>query len=165
MNKSLLGLLFACALLSLCGCATKRFSHQQVMQSYHNKDDVLKRFGKPDKRRIVDSTEVWFYYHYNGPNNFKPGSTTVATVQPDTEKVAYNSADTLKAKQQIPANTSISFIFDKQGNVQGYKSQGVDFSYSKTDSFGITMLKVLGITALVILVVGLDVYNNTDINF
>ena len=125
----------------------------------------MKRFGKPDKRRIVDSTEVWFYYHYSGPNNFRPGSTTAAVVQPDTTKVAYSSTDTLKAKQQIPANTSLSFIFDKQGNVTGYKSQGVDFSYSKRDSFGLTVLKVLGVTAILIVVIGLDVYNNTDINF
>ena len=164
MSKSLLWLFFACSLLSLCGCATKRYSHQQVMQSYHTKDDVLKRFGKPDRRRIVDSTEVWFYYHYSGPNNFRQGSTAAVNSQPDTTKAA-NSLDTLKAKQLIPVNTSISFIFDQQGNVQGYKSQGVDLAYSKKESFGMTALKVVGIAALVVLIVGLDAYGNADVDF
>jgi hypothetical protein len=48
--------------------------------------------------------------------------------------------------------------------VAGYKSNGVDLGHVTKDSLGLTVLKVLGITALLVIVIGVDIYNNTDIN-
>ena len=77
---------------------------------------------------------------------------------------AINASDTLKVNKIVKYNKYIRFIFDKDGNVTGYKSKGVDLTRVTRDSFGLTVLKVLGITALLVIVIGVDIYNNTDIN-
>jgi hypothetical protein len=127
------------------------------MQSFHTKDDVLKQFGKPDEVKEGTDIEEWIYSRdkVSGPN--KP-------VKQDTIIATNAISDTLKTTQAIKYNKYIRFIFDREGNVAGYKTQGVDMGTTKKEDFGMTLLKVLGITALVIIIVGLDVYNNTDIN-
>jgi len=157
MNKFSFWYFIVFCLIFLCGCTKKVYTHQQVMQSFHTKDDVLKQFGKPDEVKEGEGIEEWIYNRdkVNYPDKSGKRDTIIATNA---------TSDTLKASQPIKYGKYIRFIFDADGNVAGYKTQGVDMGHVTKDSFGISLLKVLGIAALVIIIVGVDVYNNTDIS-
>jgi hypothetical protein len=157
MLKLLPGYLIVLCLLLFCSCTKKVYTHQQVMQGFHTKDDVLKQFGNPDQVKEGADIEEWTY---NRDKVSEPNKTN----KPDTIIATDAVSDTLKASQPVAYSKYIRFIFDREGNVAGYKTQGIDMSRTTQDSFGIGLLKVLGITALVVIIVGLDVYNNTDIN-
>ena len=157
MHKTLPAYFIALCLLLFCSCTKHIYTHQQVMQGFHTKDDVLKQFGNPDQVKEGADIEEWTYNRDKAPG---PNRTT----KPDTIVATDAVSDTLKASQPVRYSKYIQFIFDHDGNVAGYKTQGVDMSRTTQDSFGIGLLKVLGITALVVIIVGLDVYNNTDIN-
>ena len=124
------------------------------MQSFHTKDDVAKRFGNPDIKRTIDSTEEWIYNHNNVS---KPSNSAINT--------SAVPVDTTKKASITQQNNYIRFLFDAEGNVVGYKSNGVDLGYVKKVSAGSNILRVLGIAAIVVVIVGLDVYNNSDISF
>lgn len=157
MLKSLSGCFIFFCCLSLCGCAKKVYTHQQVMQSFHTKGDVLKRFGKPDQIKEDTLLDEWTYNRDGVDRPVKAGTG-------DTISAAVTTSDTLKTNKIVKYNKYIRFIFDKDGNIAGYKSKGVDLTQVTTDSFGLTVLKVLGITALLVIVIGVDIYNNTDVN-
>jgi hypothetical protein len=123
------------------------------MQSFRTKDDVFKRFGNPDIKRMADSTEIWIYNH----DISGKASQSVAKTSP--------ASDTTRASAAVPQNVYINFIFDRTGNIVGYKSSGVDLSYQKKISAGKNILNALGIAAILVVVVGLEVYNNSDISF
>ena len=123
------------------------------MQSFHNKDEVLKKFGNPDIKRMVDSTEVWIYNH------------DVSGRSPQLVTKNQSISDTTKVSQTPLQNVYINFMFDRSGNITGYKSNGVDLSYEKKISAGKNILNALGIAAILAVVVGLEIYNNSDISF
>lgn len=153
MKKALPGfsiLLFAFALYS---CSKKLYTHQQVIQSLHTKDDVFKRFGNPDIKRMADSTETWIYNH----------DVSGKTSHMVTKSVLLN--DTTLISKTVPQNVFINFMFDRTGNIVGYKSNGIDLSYVKKVSAGTNILNVLGATAIIVLVVAVDVYTNGDVSF
>ena len=156
MHKLLSGYFIFLCLLFLCSCAKKVYTHQQVMQSFHTKDDVKKRFGKPDQVKKDTVMEEWVY-------NQDVAGNTGKTAKQDTVIATNAIPDTLKTKV-VKHSKYIRFIFDRDGNVAGYKSNGIDLSHVTKDSFGLTVLKVLGITALLVIVISVDIYNNTDIN-
>ena len=153
MKRALPGFFILLFALVLFSCSKKLYTHQQVMQTFHNKDDVFKRFGNPDIKRMADSTEIWIY------NRDISGKTPppTATNPPVNDTTQTSTA----AAQNIYAN----FMFDHSGNIVGYKSNGVDLSYVKKVSAGTNILNVLGATAIVILVVAVDAYSNGDISF
>ena len=146
---------FSCALfavLFLCSCSKKVYTHQQVMQGFHTKNDVAKQFGHPDIIRMIDSTEVWIY-----------NRDTISKPTGPITTVSNTGTDTIKTPPK--PNKSIRFMFDKEGNVVGYKSNGVDLGYTKKISAGTNILRVMGITLIIAVIIGLDVYNNSNISF
>lgn len=153
MKKALPGFFILLSALVLCSCSKKLYTHQEVMQSLHTKDDVFKRFGNPDIKRMADSTEMWIYNHdVSGKSSrlmAKSGSTN----------------DTTQVSKTVPQNVFINFMFDRSGNIVGYKSNGVDLSYVKKVSAGTNILNVLGAAAIIVLVVAVDVYTNGDVSF
>jgi hypothetical protein len=153
MKKVLPGFFILLFALVLCSCSKKLYTHQQVMQSFHNKDDVFKRFGSPDIKRTVDSTEVWIY------NRDISGKTP----QPVTKTTPVN--DTTQISTAASRAVYVNFIFDHNENVIGYKSNGVDLSYVKKVSAGTNILNVLGATAIVVIVVAIDAYSSGDVSF
>ena len=153
MKKVLPGFFILLFVLVLCSCSKKLYTHQQVMQGFHTKDDVFKRFGNPDIKRMADSTEIWIYNH----------DVSGKTSQQKNKTPSVN--DTTQASAAASQNTYINFIFDHSGNIIGYKSNGVDLSYVKKVSAGKNILNALGIAAILVVVVGLEVYNNSDISF
>jgi len=157
MSKFLIGCSVIVCMLFLYSCTKKVYTHQQVMQSFQNKDDVLKRFGNPDQVKEGEGIEEWIYNQDKAPG-------TVKSVKPDTIHATDDVSDTLKAVQPVKYSKYIRFIFNPDGTVAGYKTQGVDMGMTKKDSFGIALLKVIGIAALIVIIVGVDFNNNTDIN-
>jgi len=153
MKKALPGFFILLFVLVLCSCSKKLYTHQQVMQGFHTKDDVFKRFGNPDIKRMADSTEIWIYNH----------DVSGKTSQQKNKTPSVN--DTTQASAAASQNTYINFIFDHSGNIIGYKSNGVDLSYVKKVSTAKNILNALGIAAILVVVVGLEVYNNSDISF
>jgi hypothetical protein len=150
------------AVACFSGCSKKLYTHQQVMQGFRNKKDVEKRFGRPDIRRMIDSTEEWIYNHDLQAKAANPSKESVPVITDTLRK----DSDTLKTGHSLtPSPGYISFLFDKDGNVIGYKSKGVDLSYQKKISAGTNILKALGTIAIIALAVGLDVYGNSDITF
>jgi hypothetical protein len=140
--------------LFLCSCSKKVYTHKQVMQTFHSKDDVARKFGEPDIKRTIDSTEEWIY---NRIVVSKPANSS--------GKIPTVTTDTTKNASITQQNSYIQFLFDPAGNVVGYKSNGIDLGYVKKVSAGSNILKGLGIAAIVIVIVGLDVYNNSDLTF
>jgi hypothetical protein len=153
MKKALPGFFILLFTLVLCSCSKKLYTHQQVMQSFHSKDDVFKRFGTPDITRMADSTEIWIY------NRDISGKTP-----PLAAKIP-SANDTTQTSAAIPQNVYVNFIFDHSGNIIGYKSNGVDLSYIKKVSAGTNILNILGVIAVIAVVVGIDAYTNGDASF
>jgi hypothetical protein len=151
MIRALPGFFILLVALLLCSCSKKLYTHQQVMQSFHSKDDVLKRFGNPDIKRMADSTEIWIY-------NRDMGTKSVDS----TAKLSKINTDTTKALPMVKQGKYINFMFDRSGNVVGYKSNGIDLTYEKKISAGTNILKALGTAAIIAVIVGLEVYNNSD---
>ncbi|HEY9002843.1 MAG TPA: hypothetical protein VIM89_15930 [Mucilaginibacter sp.] len=159
MKKALPGFFILLSVL-LCSCSKKLYTHQQVMQSFHNKDDVFKRFGNPDIKRMADSTEIWIYNHDVSGKTSQPIAKVPSTN--DTTKV---STDSTQISTAQPPNIYINFMFDHTGNIVGYKSNGVDLSYVKKVSAGTNILNALGVIAVIAVVVGIDAYTNGDVSF
>jgi hypothetical protein len=153
MKKVLPGFFILVAALVLCSCSKKLYTHQQVMQSFHTKDDIFKRFGNPDIKRMADSTEIWIYNH------------DISGKAPQRAAKTPPMNDTIQTLGARPQNVYINFMFDRAGNIVGYKSNGVDLSYVKKVSAGTNILNTLGIIALVAVLVGVDAYTNGDISF
>jgi len=151
MIRALPGFFILLITLLLCSCSKKLYTHQQVMQSFHSKDDVLKRFGNPDIKRMADSTEIWIYNRDMGAKSFD-----------STAKLSKINTDTTKALPMVKQGKYINFMFDRSGNVVGYKSNGIDLTYEKKISAGTNILKALGTAAIIAVIVGLEVYNNSD---
>ena len=153
MKKALPGFFFLLFALILCSCSKKLYTHQQVMQSFRNKDDVFKRFGNPDIKRMADSTEIWIYNRDISGKTLPPAATTPPV------------NDTTRTSTAAAQNIYVNFIFDHAGNIVGYKSNGVDLSYEKKISAGTNILNVLGATAIIVLVVAIDAYTSGDVSF
>ena len=153
MKKALPEFFILLSVIVLCSCSKKLYTHQQVMQSLHNKDDVFKRYGNPDIKRMADSTEIWIYNHDISGKAPHP----VAKTPPVN--------DSTQTKVASPQNIYVNFMFDHTGNLIGYKSNGVDLSYVKKVSAATDILNVLGVAALIIIVAGVDAFTNGDISF
>ena len=153
MNKALPGFFILLSVVVLCSCSKKLYTHQQVMQSLHTKDDVFKRFGNPDIKRMADSTEIWIYNH------------DVSGKTPRTIANTTRANDTTQVSAAVPQNVYINFMFDRGGSIVGYKSNGIDLSYVKKVSAGTNILNALGVVALIAIVVGIDAYTSGDVSF
>ena len=139
-------LLILTCIVCFCGCSRKIHT-QQVLQSPHTKDDVLKQFGPPDERKQGDGIEEWVYTRY-------PVS---ASKKQDTVKGQYNnnSTDSLKINPTGPNNKYFKFIIDTNNNVVGYKNNGVNLTKKIKQNPALATLKFLGQVVIVTIVIGL----------
>jgi hypothetical protein len=158
MKKTLHVLFVLLGLTSLYSCSKVVYTHQQVLQSFRTKSDVTKQFGVPDEKITGEGMEMWTYK-----------SDTLKGVQAvnkrDTLKDFHTATDSLKANQYNPHDKYIKFIFDTAGDVTGYKSYGVNLSRTKKDNFGKGLLNVLGVTAVIIVIVGVTIAKDGNFDF
>src|SRR3978361_320039 len=114
MKKNLPVLLILLIVISLCSCSQKLYTHQQVLQDLHTKDEVLKQLGNPDEIKAGNEVQEWVYTHniHFDPKGVVNKDTTIATK---------TIPDTLNTLPQDKNGKYLRFLFDKDGNVTGYK--------------------------------------------
>jgi hypothetical protein len=155
MKKLLSGFILLTCLMAFCGCSKKFYNNQQVLQSFQTKAAVANRFGQPGFKRKNGGLEEWTYDLNNTP-------AVVSAKKRDTIKALYFTVpmDSLHKNQLARNDKYIKFMFDSAGNVTGYKINAVNLTRVKKDSFGIGLLKVLGIAAAITVVIGVEIANN-----
>ncbi|WP_426667302.1 hypothetical protein ACPPVU_14855 [Mucilaginibacter sp. McL0603] len=137
--------ILAC-LVCFCGCS-RTIHTQQVLQSPHTKDDVLKQFGPPDERKQGDGIEEWVYTRYPVSASKKQDA-----INSQREN---SSADSLKINPTGPNNKYFKFIIDTNNNVVGYKNNGVDLTKKVKQNPAVATLKFLGQLVIVTIIIGL----------
>jgi hypothetical protein len=139
-------LLILTCIVSFCSCS-RTIHTQQVLQSPHTKDDVLKQFGPPDERKQGDGIEEWVYTRY-------PVS---ASKKQDTIKGQNRNVidDSLKVNSTGANKKYFKFIIDTNNNVAGYKNNGVDLTKKVKQNPALATLKFLGQVVIVTIVIGL----------
>jgi len=103
-----------------CSC-TKVIHTRQVLQGFHTKDDILKRFGTPDEKKQGVGVEEWVYHMDSGPAVAQSNITDPVQsypLKPNTDSLSKAS----------PHNKSVRFMIDTNNNVVGYKNDGVDLT-------------------------------------
>jgi len=145
----------ACVIL-LCSCTHTLYTHQQVLQNCHTKDDVWKQFGSPDEKHPGPAMEQWVYNMEKPHKSTKqkmPDQLMVNQVRPDTL-----ASDSIQYVKQENYTSYIKFMFDTQGKVIGYKADGVDLTKKVKDNFGKSVVNITGGVLVVSVLVALELY-------
>lgn len=155
MKKLTLGFVMLVAILSMSSCSKIVYTHEQVMQNYHTKQEVIKQFGWPDEKREVQGTTEWAY---NGDSISKHGT-------PGTWSVADSlNTKTLTVDTFTDYPKYIKFTFNAQGAVIKWDSHGVSLAKRKSNPVG-TVLVVIGSVAAALSLIGLLLINLDNLQF
>ena len=127
------------SIIALPGCTKIIYTHQQVIDSYKTKDQLTKQFGIPTQKKMAGDTEEWLYRYEM--------STTGKAVVRQAENVR-----TADVTEFTLFKRYIIFDFDKQGNITGRRSEGVDFT-QKEKAPGKTIALIGGCVAVTVAVV------------
>lgn len=132
-------------LLCLCSCSKLIHSHEQVMVSYHTKDDVMKQFGVPDEKREANHLTEWLY---NCDTSSALHHSKTKVVINGTYNTVYGSLNhnTLSTDKFTLYNQYVKFTFDEQGKVVNWDSDNVNFAERKKKT-GATIALVAGSVA------------------
>lgn len=148
MNKSLRWYAFMIFAFALSSCAKTVYTHQQVMQEFRTRDQVLKKLGEPDQKVKTGLIDEWIY---NRDTDAKRGPLEKNEMSPVIGKT-----DSLNANQPQLPDKYIRFIFNEKGDVLGYKTQGVDMGKTEKAGFFTTLFEVIGATVVIAVVVFLQ---------
>lgn len=98
-------------ILMLTSCRVVKYSHNDIMNNYKTKSDVISRFGLPTEKRKEGDLEEWYYSY---------GSLTVS----EYEKTNYFNTPVVSSE----SNTTQKFLkFTLKNNiVTNWTSQGVN---------------------------------------
>jgi hypothetical protein len=155
--KPLLLVLFI-LVFTVCFYSCSRTIHtQQVLQSPHTKDQVLKQFGPPDEKKQGDGIEEWVYTRY--PVSVSKKQDTIKGQRGNS------SADSLKINPTGPNNKYFKFIIDTSNNIVGYKNNGVDLTKKIKQNPAVATLKFFGQLAIITIVIGLSLGVENYITF
>ena len=127
------------SIIALPGCTKVIYTHQQVIDSYKTKDQLTKKFGIPTQKKMSGDTEEWLY-RYEMKSTGKP-----IVSQAENVKTADVTEFTMFKRYII-------FAFDKQGNITGQRSEGVDLT-QKEKAPGKTIALIGGCVAVTVAVV------------
>ncbi len=138
--KILITVLALFSMATLVSCTKVLYTHQQVMDSYKTKEQVLKQFGIPTEKRMSADTEEWLYRY-----ELKPTMSKFVVSQLENVKTNDVTEFTIYKRYLV-------FAFDKQGNITGQRGEGVDLTHKVRDPGGTIALVIGGIalTALAI---------------
>ena len=67
-----------------CSCSHTLYTHQQVLQKCHTKDDVLKQFGQPDEINPGPGFDQWTYNMDKAHPKRKPQKDEPPVTAPDS---------------------------------------------------------------------------------
>jgi len=138
--------------LALCSCSKIIHPHEEVMSSYHTKQDVVKQFGQPDEKRELNELIEWLY-NCDSASTFVLSKTKVR--MHGTYNSVYGGTDdkSRTVTQFTPYIKYVKFNFDSKGNVIAWDTREVDFAEKKI-KVGATVALVGGITYVVLSIVG-----------
>ena len=130
-------------------CSKIVYTNDQVMQSYHTKNDVVKQFGYPDQKKEAKGVSEWVY-NCDTTSNFFYSETKVAI------NGSYNgildSLKTVNVNEFASYAKYIRFTFDDGGRVLKYDSHGVDFAKRKPNGGGTALVIIGSATAFYIII-------------
>lgn len=141
-------------LLTFSSCTHTLYTQQQVLQNCHKKQDVLDQFGPPDEINPGIGVEQWTY-NMGKKSVKKSKRTDVIKTLPDTLV-----KDSLQYVKRDKYASYAKFMFDAQGNMVGYKTDGVDLSKNKKDSFGKSFVNITGAVLVISALVALELYKD-----
>jgi len=149
-------------LLLFSSCTHTVYTHQQVLQNFHTKGDVWKQFGPPDERNPGQGTEQWVY-DMDKPHN--PTTQKLQDTIANQPNKIMGRPDTLAADSVHPVQPEkyaryVKFMFDDQGVVIGYKTEGVDLTHKEKDNFGKSLVTITGGILLLSALIALELYND-----
>ena len=139
MKNFIAGLILT-GMLSLFSCTKVIYTHEQVVDSYKTKDQVVKKFGIPAEELINGEVVEWLYPY---DKNNLPGNHSISEVE---------SVRTAHVAEFTSYRRYIIFSMDKQGEVIRWKGEGVDLAEKQKDPGATVMLVIggLGATALAV---------------
>jgi hypothetical protein len=136
----------------LSSCSKQIYSHEEVMSSYHTKNDVIKQFGQPDEIMVVNDTTQWLY-NCSDPSVFNDTKTKVKINGVYNAGSGFNTVP-VSVKQFSQHNRYVKFTFNTNGNILNWNSSGVNFAERKAKPLA-TIGIVVGAIVVVISTIGL----------
>lgn len=116
----------------LSSCSKQIYSHEEVMRSYHTKDDVKRQFGQPDEIMLVNDTTRWLY-NCGDASVFNDTKTRVKVNGVFNTGSGYNT-NSVSVKQFSRYDKYVKFTFNNDGKVLNWDSLGLNFAERKTKS-------------------------------
>lgn len=115
------------AVLALSSCTKTLYTHEQVMSRYHNKKEVIARFGLPTDKRISDGVEEWYYDFGSVSTASTYGNANTGASVNRVGNTLYGNANTNAYVVTRYNNQSryIKFVFNEEDTVSSWHSQGV----------------------------------------
>jgi len=154
MKRSQFLLTALCGLFTLCSCTHTLYTHQQVLQKSHTKQEVYTQLGQPDEINPGAGIEQWTY----DMDKAHPGKSKKLKdikAMPDTL-----IKDSLQFAKPDKYTRYVKFIFDTTGMVVGYKSDGVDLTTNKKDSFGKSLVNITGAVLVLSVLAAFELYKD-----
>ncbi|MBS1529323.1 MAG: hypothetical protein JSU01_03360 [Bacteroidetes bacterium] len=152
-SQFLLGVL-CLIILALCSCTHTLYTHQQVLQQCHTKEDVFAEMGQPDEINPGIGLEQWTY-NMDKQHLKKSKRLNDFKAMPDT--LVKDSVQLAKPGKYA---RYVKFMFDDKGTVVGYKSDGVDLTTNKRDSFGKSLVNITGAALVVSALIAFELYKD-----
>lgn len=145
-------LLFA-ILFTISSCTKILYTHQQYMERFKTKDDVIHGFGIATEKRQENNISEWFYDYGRRTTAVSNGNSyTGVSVSGDYNSIYGNSNTNTGMITQIYNNENyVKFLFDSTNRVINWNTFGVDFG-KKTIARGATMVAIGGTLLAVIAV-------------
>lgn len=159
MKISALTLVFLFIFLS--SCQRVLYTHQQEMDKFRTKNDVIKRFGIPESKETSGEYEQWIFKYgttsssstYSTPYN---SNTQIRKNQDGVELNTYSNPR-FNYNYTNTSNNYVRFVF-KNDYVVSYETRGVDLTVTEPNRTGnwILFLSFVGLLTFA-MVMGLSV--------
>ena len=148
--KNQMIILLLLAGLTLCSCMKTVHTHQQVMQSFRNRDEVALRFGMPDEIMVKNGVAGWLYICDTVSNR------ALASRATNDQNYKFTNDSTGLRKAMVSQfslhKRYMVFSFNQHGDVLAYSSRGVNIASKKNNPLG-TALLVTGLAASVAVII------------
>ena len=146
MKKSFIVILIVFVFTS---CTKVLYTHNDYMQRFRTKQDVINSFGLPTEKREEGDILEWVYYFGKTTTGIGYSNTNQrSTISSDYSSV-YGNSNGLSVARVNESNRYVKFTFDKNNNVISYNSSGVDYTQRVKDKKATTWCIVLSIVASV----------------
>ena len=136
--------------LFLSSCTKMIYTHE-VIRKIKTKDDLVDEMGNPDTIKKYPAFQEWVYYR---------DTTSITDVSIVTDSTQNSAVPIIHSKPVSMRETEhdkyVKFLVDTNNKVIGHKNQGVDLSKRVNKNAGETILDILGGTAALILLAGLE---------